>query len=93
MCSNLSENQSSVRQAPHLHQTYTIYLTNICWMSGICLVNIWCTYGVHMVQYMSGRHMVRVWCICGTCLIDVWRELTDVWLDISQASDNRLEII
>ncbi len=32
---SFNSHQTSVRQVPDIHQTYTIYLTDIWWMSGI----------------------------------------------------------
>ena len=63
--------QTSVRQVPHLHQTYmyTIHLTDIWWMSGICLVDIWFIhwYSISLVGiwYMSGVYVVLVWQLSG----------------------------
>ncbi len=46
--------------------------------------------GGHLVQYMSGGYMVHVWCICGTCLADVWWELTRHLTGIGQLSGDYL---
>ncbi len=74
----------------HIHTVPCIWQTFNCWMSGICLVDIWCTYGtLHTclvgIWYMSGVYVVLVWQMsCGS-----WHY---VWWDIWQASDNCLAI-
>ena len=56
---SVNPNQTSVRQVPPLHQTYTIHLTDIYvwWAYGTCLMYMW---------YLSDRCLVGnltiVWC-------------------------------
>ena len=79
----VNSNQTSVRQVPHLHQTYTIHLTDIWWMSGICLVDVWCTYGTVYVWWAYGTCLVYVWYLSDRCLVGVDRclvgHLTGIW--------------
>ncbi len=52
-----------------------------------------CLPDIYQTSTRYVRCMVHVWCKCGTCLTDVWLELTGVWRGIWQASDNHLSII
>ncbi len=68
----VNSNQT-VRQVQHLHQTYTIHMTDIWWMSGVCLVNIWCTYGTVYVWWAYGTCLVYMWYLSDRCLVGVDR--------------------
>ena len=79
----VNSNQTSVRQVSHTHQTYTIHLTDIWWMSGICLVHLWCTYGTVYVWWAYSTCLVYMWYLSDRCLVGVDRclvgHLTVIW--------------